>query len=141
LRGYSRCTGPGCLLCAVGRRCDPHDLLPVYDPVARAVAVLPVSANMRPGALKPQLLPVLQRVKAREKVMLILRKTDRTTFSVDVFSLLQGADDGAAVTASFFESFAAGRIELAAVYPAHSRERLANVPEIAAIMRARGVTA
>src|SRR5262249_45348854 len=50
-RGFIHCPGDGCLLCRIGRKSEVRDLLPVYDAVARAVGVLPISESLRPNAL------------------------------------------------------------------------------------------
>ena len=57
---YAACNGAGCLLCRIGRDKVTRRLLPVYLPAARAVAVLPVSPNRRPGSLGPQLAEALK---------------------------------------------------------------------------------
>jgi hypothetical protein len=140
LRGYVRCGGPGCLLCRVGRQKETRDLLPVYDVLARAVAVLPVSPNLRPHALKPQLMDVLRKLKDSQRVLVAVRKLDRARYHVAILPLPEGADDGAAKIAAFLELFSAGGVDLADVYPKVSNDDLAAVPEIAAHLRARGIT-
>jgi hypothetical protein len=140
LRGYVACNGDGCLLCRVGQRADARDLLPVYDPLARAVAVLPVSPSMRPGALRPQLFPVLARLKADSRVLLVVRKPDRTHHEVTLQELPGDADAGEDQVADFLEAYEAGGIDLGAVYPRLTNVQLAAVPELAAAMKLRGVT-
>jgi hypothetical protein len=63
-REFVRCNGPHCIRCRIGQQPDTRDLLPVFDVIARTVAVLPVSPNQRPRALRPELFPVLQRLVA-----------------------------------------------------------------------------
>src|SRR5262249_19640382 len=106
LRGYVRCHGTGCLLCRIGRQPDVRDLLPVYHVIGQARAVLPISPTLPPQALKPQLLPALQRLKAGERVLLALRKIDKLRYSVTTLPLTDDADDGADQVADFL-----GRVE------------------------------
>jgi hypothetical protein len=140
LQGYVRCPGDACLLCRVGRRREQRDLLPVYDPIARAVGVLAISPNIRPHALRPQLMPILRQLKAGQRVLFTVRKTDRTGYAVASRPLLEGADDGAEKVVGFLERFDAGGVELAAVYAQPSSEELANIPEVAAMLKLRGIT-
>ena len=60
IKGYVRCIEPECLLCRLGRHPEKRDLWPVYDVLARAVAVLPISPSLRPHALRSQLFPALR---------------------------------------------------------------------------------
>jgi hypothetical protein len=138
LPGYVRCNGPGCLLCRIGRKEDTRDLWPVYDVVARAVGVLPVPGNMRPQALKPQLIGVLERLKADERLLLAIRKLDRYRFSVSTLPLQKGADDGADVIADFMERYEAGAVDLCCIYPRLSNEQVTALPEVATILKVRG---
>jgi hypothetical protein len=141
LQGYLRCSGPECLLCHIGRHRDQRDLLPVYDPIARAVGVLPISPSMRPPALRPQLTPILRQMRAGQRVLITVRKTDRTGYAVAATPLCEGADDGAEAILKFLARFDAGGVELAAVFPQPTAEELAAVPEIAAMMRIKGLKA
>jgi hypothetical protein len=140
LRGYVRCNGEGCLLCRVGRQTELRDLLPVYDVIGGAVGVLPVSPNLRPHALRPQLTPVLRRLKANERVLLAVRKIDRTRYNVTTLPLPDDADDGADKILEFLEQFGAGAIDLGAIYQKLTDEELADVPEIATTLKVRGIT-
>jgi hypothetical protein len=140
LRGFVSCTRNDCLLCRIGRKADERDLLPVYDSVARAVAVLAVSPSIRPGALRPQLGPALQRVNAGERVLVGITKLDQVRFAVATYDLPDDADDGADRIASFLDGFKRGEIDLASVYPVMTKEELAMVSEIAATMKLKGIT-
>jgi hypothetical protein len=139
LPGYVRCNGPGCLLCRIGRKEDTRDLWPVYVVAARAVGVLPVPGNMRPQALKPQLIGVLKRLKADERPLLAIRKLDRYRFSVSTLPLQKGADDGADVIADFLERYESGAIDLGCVYPRLSNEQVTALPEVATVLKVRGI--
>jgi hypothetical protein len=140
MRGYVTCNQEGCLLCRVGRKADQRDLLPVYDPLAKGVGVLAVSPSLRPQALKPQLAPVLRRVRANERLLLSIRKEDATSYSVTSCTLPEHADDGADVILRFLERYDAGGVELRSVYPRLSNEELSRVREVGLILTTLGMT-
>jgi hypothetical protein len=139
MRGYYRCGGPGCTLCRIGRSVEKRDLLPVYDPIARKVMVLPVSPNMRPGALKPQLVPILAKLKSNQRVLISVSKPDRATYRVMSNPLPDNADDGADAILEFLGMYDGGAIELCSVYPLLSEGQLVEVPEVATSLRALGL--
>jgi hypothetical protein len=138
-RGYVRCNGAGCLLCRVGRKADSRDLLPVYDVVARAVAVLAVPPNVRPQALKPQLLPILARVAANERVLLALSKVDSYRYRATPLPLPDEADDGAEQIGEFLGRLESGSADLTAAILRLSNEELAAIPEVGTMAKVRGV--
>jgi hypothetical protein len=138
--GYVRCNRPDCLLCKIGRQPDTRDLLPVYDVVSGAVGVLAVSPNLRPHALKPQLTPVLRQLKDNQRVLVGLRKLDKMRYHVVTLPLPADADDGAQTIAGFLAQFESGAIDLGAIYPQKSNEDLAEIPEIATLVKLRGIT-
>jgi hypothetical protein len=142
VRGYLHCNQGDCLLCRIGRQADPRCLWPVYDYIGRFVAVLPVSDNQRPQALRPQLMPVLRRLKAGGEPFLIgLRKHDAGQFRLSMLPLPAGADDGAAVIKAFQERLESGALDLGVAYRRLANADLAAIPEVAAEMRARGIAA
>src|SRR5262249_9725003 len=138
--GYVRCPGADCLLCRVGREPDTRDLLPVFDPVAKTVAVLAVSPNMRPQALKPQLTPVLRMLRDDRRVLAGIKKLDRSRYTVATFDMPADADDGAAEIQKFVEAFEAGSLDPRSVYRQMSNEELATIPEVASQMRLRSIS-
>jgi hypothetical protein len=139
LRGYCRCNGPQCTLCRIGRNRESRDLLPVYDPVAREVVVLPVSPSLRPGALKPQLMHVLEQVKNNKSLLVTVRKPDRATFSVTVTPLPENADDGCDVILDFLQKYDSGGCELCSIYSLLGNQQLAVIPEIVSTLRTLGM--
>jgi hypothetical protein len=142
LRGYVHCLGADCLLCRVGRQPEVRDLWPVYDVQSRAVAVLPISPNLRPWALRPQLAPLLRQLQQGSGQLVIgIRRQDAGRFTVASYAPREGADDGAAAVRAFREQFDAGRVDLAGVFPRLANEELARLPEVAVAMRTRGIQA
>jgi hypothetical protein len=141
MRGYVRCTGGDCLLCQLNRQCEVRDLLPVYSPVERAVVVLPISPNMRPAALRPQLVPLLQQLQrdGGRPPLVGIRRIDVGRYTVSSLPLPADADDGAPVIKAFRTGMDSGEIDLAATYSAPIRQELAMLPDIVAAMRARGL--
>jgi hypothetical protein len=140
IRGYVRCVGPDCLLCRLGRHPEIRDLWPVFDILARAVAVLPISPSMRPHALRSQLFPALRRMANGEgPLLLAVRKDGNSKFLLSALPLPEGADDGRAVIGPFCEQLKAGQVDLASAFPAIPNVELAMIDEVSLIMRAKGL--
>ena len=135
---YVHCTGPGCPLCRCGREQVRRHLLPVYDPMARAVRVLPVSTSLRPGALWPQLAATL---RAAEPQVVFVTRIQGDRHRVAVVPLAADVDAGEAEVAEFKDQYEAGRVALESVYPRIAAHDLAALPEVAAMLRLKGVAA
>ncbi len=141
IRGYTQCHGESCLLCQIGRSKDTRDLVPAYDLVDREVGVLLVSPNLRPHALRPQLQPILERVGRGEPPFLVtVRKAGLANFVVTTLPLPEGGDNGSRTIASFCDRLKSGDIELTAAIQSLPNSILADIPDIATVMRARGIT-
>lgn len=138
VHGYVHCNGEGCVLCQVGRQVDERDLLPVYDPIAKAVAVLSVSPNLRPHALRPQVAPILKAMRDGSRAILAIRRIDPMRFKVNALPLPDGADDGAGVIKDFLRHFDQGEIDLRSVYLTIDNAELKNIPEIAMTLKLKG---
>ena len=139
-RGYARCPGNGCGLCKVGKKLERRDLLPVYDPVAKRVAVLAVSPSLRPGALAPLLMTHLATVKSGGTPLLGLRKSGPYTFSVTPYPTPAGTDLGIEAITAFREAFEDGTVRLQDVFPVLDAAAVAAIPELAAHAKLVGVT-
>ncbi len=138
-RGFTRCATAGCILCLIGKRADPRHLLPVFDPLAKRVAVLPVPPAQRPGSLAPLLLPLLRRVQAGELFIVgVARKSD-FSYAVRTLPLPDDADVGAALIPEFAAELEAGRVDLTASYPVMTAADVFSVPELAAEAALRGI--
>jgi hypothetical protein len=144
-RGFQRCAGDECLLCGIGRAKEERDLLPVYDAVAKQVAVMPISPNIRPHALRPQLMPILRRLKEQDgsalaaRTVLVIRKPDTTRFEISTSVLPPDAEDGSSQIAAFLEQLQEGTIRLDNVFPLLPAEELTAIPEVAESMRLKGI--
>jgi hypothetical protein len=136
IRGYLTCNGRKCVICRVGRQVDVRALLPVYHPATQSIAVLPISSSSRPGALRPQLLPIL---RSGRRVAIAIRKPDRAVFLVSEIELRDGMDDGARIVKDFLDRWRDSKVDLASVYPRYDNAVLAAVPAIAAILRFKGI--
>jgi hypothetical protein len=136
INDYVICNGPGCILCKIGREKSVRRLLPVYLPASGVVGVLPVSPSLRPRALWPQLVEAMK--DGTEKVLFISR-IQSDGFSVSAVSLPEDADAGEATIAAFLKDYEAGRIELASVYPHVDNDALAAIPEIARMLKLKGI--
>jgi hypothetical protein len=140
IRGFVRCIEPDCLLCRLGRHPEIRDLWPVYDVLGRAVAVLPISQNERPHALRPQVSPALRRMANGEgPLLLTVRKDGKTKFIMSAKPLPEGADDGRAVIGPFCERLKAGQVDLASAFPAFPNAELAMIDEVSLMMKTKGV--
>jgi hypothetical protein len=138
--GYVGCNGTDCLLCKIGRKLETRDCLPAYDLLAKKVGVVPVTTNMRPGALKPQLIPHMDRVAKGERYVLAVRKLDKYRFGVESLALQENADDGAQQMAVYQKEYEAGAISPASIYSQVTNEVIASLPEVKTMMAARGIT-
>jgi hypothetical protein len=136
VQGYVHCNGPDCLLCRIGRKHEVRTLLPVYLPTSRSVAVLAISPSCRPGALRPQLMPILRTGK---RVALMISRPDKTTFKVGPVELQEGVDDGAEIIAHFLDRWEAGQVDLTAVFPRLDNHAVAELASVATMMKFKGV--
>jgi hypothetical protein len=136
INGYVHCNGDSCLLCRTGRSQDERTLLPVYLPTSRSVAVLAISPSSRPGALRPQVMPIL---RSGKRVALLIRRLDRVAFKVGTVELQDGMDDGAEIIAGFLARWQAGQVDLAAVYPRLDNQDLAGLAGVAALMQLKRI--
>jgi hypothetical protein len=134
-KGNIQCAGAGCPICQAGKAADERRLLPVYDVIAQAVRVLPVSPNMRPWALAPQLRPVLRRVEAGEKPVIGVTRNDRYECTVSTYTWVEDGGRAAQAIAAFFEGYQAGTVDLAAVYPRVDADEMARFGDVAQISR------
>jgi hypothetical protein len=105
-------------------------------PANRRVAVLAISPSSRPGALRPQILPLLT---ADKRLVLLINKPDRIRFAVSTTPLVEGMDDGARAISVFQERYEAGDVDLTAVYPKLPNRDLARSPSIATMLRLKGI--
>jgi hypothetical protein len=136
LRSYVQCNTPCCVLCRAGRKADERALLPVYLPAVGAVGVLPISPSIRPGSLRPQVMPIL---KSGPRVVMLISRADNVKFDVSTVNLTEDMDDGAAVIKRFMDRWEAGEVKLSSVYPRFDNRTLAELPGIAAILKIKGV--
>jgi hypothetical protein len=140
VKGFVHCGGGDCLLCRVGEHATTYELLPVFDPVEELVVVLPYTLNLRPQALRPQLLPILTRVKAGDRLLVAIRKSGQFIFAVSDSSLPKDANDGASQIAAFLDLVNSNAVDPGSVYLRLSAKDLAAVPEIARKMTLKGIT-
>jgi hypothetical protein len=73
-----------------------------------------------------------------EKALFISR-IQSDGFSVSAVSLPDDADAGETTIAAFLKDYEAGRIELASVYPHVDNQSLAAIPEIARMLKLKGI--
>ena len=140
-RGYVHCNGEPCILCQVGRSKEIRDLLPAYDVADQLVGVLAISPNVRPQALRPQLMPLLQRVAANELPFCAsIKNTGLGKFSVSTSPLNAIANDGAGVIKTFLEQLEAGKQDLSTVMSRVDNRTLADIREVRAVMEAKGIS-
>ena len=135
INSYVICNGPNCVLCRIGRSSAQKLLLPVYLPTTGRVGILPVSRSLRPFALLPQIAAVLK----AGKPMVIFIVRDGGKFTVASTELTADMDGGDAAIKQFQDDYAAGKIDLTAVYPRIDNEVLAAIDEIAKMTALKGV--
>jgi hypothetical protein len=140
MREFVRCNAPDCVLCRVNRRQDVRDLLPVFDHVKGQLALLPVSPNMRPGALRPLLTEPLRRVQNGERLVVHVRRGDNTMHEVAVAPVSpKVAERAATAIADFDRRMQAGVVDLAAAYSTLSNDTLAKLETIRLLQEAGSV--
>jgi hypothetical protein len=136
IRSYVHCNGEGCVLCRIGRTPEQRLLLPVYVPASRSIGVLAISPSSSPGALRPQLLPIL---RSPRRMAVTIRRKDRVAFQVNAFELQEDVDDGGDVIAEFAQRWDAGLVDLTVIYPRRSNHELAEFSGIAAVMKLKRI--
>ena len=135
INGYVVCNGPDCVLCRIGRRRDQRLLLPVYQPTAGCVGILPVSRSLRPFALLPQISNVLK----TEKPLVMFVTFEKFKYKVSTGELQEDVDGGEKAIRRFLEDYADGDLNLTSVYPTIDNEQLSNVEEIGRMMKLKGI--
>jgi len=136
IRGYVHCNGEGCALCRLGRPKEERALLPVYLPAQGTIGVIPISPSSRPGALRPQLLPLL---RSEKKLVVFIKKADQLTFSVGSSEMDPKDHRGDRRIEDFQKKLEAGELDLTSVYPRMSNEALARVPGIGTMLTLKGI--
>jgi hypothetical protein len=136
INSYVLCNGANCLLCRIGRKKEERLLIPVYVPTKEAVAVLAVSTNKRPGALLPQIGPLL-----RDGPRLAFLSRHGGIFKVKGAAIPDDADRGEVAVKRFVEAHSAGTIDLTKVFLTIENEYLAQVREIASMVKLKGLSA
>lgn len=140
LSGFLRCNGGSCALCQAGKNMDERVLLPVYVCNTAAVEILAISPNCRPGALRPQILPLLQAMAGGEPpVIALISKPDRLTFKVTQVQTAPHHSLGEAMVKEFMEFWKADLIDPASVYPKMDNTVLSSIPGIATMLQLKGM--
>ena len=135
IKSYVVCNGPDCVLCRIGRRRDQRLLLPVYQPAAGCVGILPVSRSLRPFALLPQVIHVLK--AGKPMVMFVTREGGK--YAVSTIDLMEDVDGGEGAIKTFIEDYDGGELNLTSIYPTIDNEQLSNVEEIGRMMKLKGI--
>ncbi len=100
------------------------------------MGVLSLSRSLRPFALLPQLGPVL---KASNPMVAFVRREQRTKFIVSTKALADDVDSGEEQIRLFQQDYEAGRVSLRSVYPSLDNSQLAQVSEIAQMIKLKGL--
>jgi hypothetical protein len=141
LNSFCRCNGDSCVLCQAGRNLEERVLLPVYVLNRADVEILPVSPSSRPGALRPQILPLLQSMaESTTPVVALASKPDRMTFKVTRVEANQHHCLGDAAIKKFMEAWEAGQIDPVSVYQKMDNAVLSSIPGVATKLAIKGAT-
>lgn len=104
------------------------------------VSGLAITPNQRPHALRPQLAPILKRLKSGpERVVVSVRQDERWNMHVGSTPLQPGVEDGASAVAEFLKQYSEGGIDLSGIYGRLDNESLAEIPEVHKVLAARGL--
>jgi len=140
LNSFVQCNGESCVLCQAGKNVDERVLLPVYVLNKASVEILPISPSSRPGALRPQILPLLQAMgDDKTPVVALVSKPDRMTFKVTRIQANSYHSLGEAVIKDFMERWEAGKIDPTSVYPKMDNAILSSIPGIATMLQIKGM--
>jgi len=140
-KGYVHCNGEGCVLCLAGKSVEQRALLPAYVPSRRTVEILAISPNSNPGALRPQILPLIEEMaESSTPVFALVSKSDRTTYKVARVQMGPQHDTGKSVFEDFLKRWEAGQIDPAKVFPQLDNAALASIPGIATMLQFKEVT-
>lgn len=135
--GYVRCNEDGCVMCRAGRVPETRYLLPVYSFNLKSVGVLSIPSSSHPGALLPQLMPLLRKGGI---TVCTIRKPDQRTFEVTVGRDLPDNFAGKDVIEAFVKRMAAKEINLTDAFPSLSNAELAEIPAIKTMLDLKGIT-
>jgi hypothetical protein len=138
-RGYLQCVGDTCPLCRLRNKRTKMCLYPVYDPVKRAVRLLPVSENERPGALLPALRMVLERVMNGERLLIGVCKADRTQFTIESYNWTTSLKEADERINTFKDAVKNGTATIGNLYMRLTVNELAALPDIAESLRLKGL--
>jgi hypothetical protein len=138
--GYCHCNGHDCVLCRTGHEKVVRDLWPVFDLVEQTVGVVPITPNMRAFTLRPQLFPILRQAKEGKERLLVTIRFDKPRYHVSCTPLPADTADGAAQIQQFMNRLAAKDIDLGSVYQRFANPELAEIPEVAIRLKAKGIT-
>jgi hypothetical protein len=119
-----RCNGWPCLLCKRGYRRGGTDLLPVYDPAARAPGVL----ELRRGeaSLHAQISPLLPAVRGDSPLLVNLRMLMPWVYTVTRLGLPADAGQITGLLSELERRHEQGQIDVRGIYPAVPDEVLAS---------------
>ena len=136
LNDYVACNGENCHLCKIGREKVTRRLLPVFLPASHAVGVLPVGTSLRPRSLWPQLVNIL---KDGSRKAVFVSRVQGDSYTVTAVPLQDDVEDGADAIKTFLENHQKGTVRLESVFPVVTNEQLAALPEIAAMLKLKGI--
>lgn len=140
ISSYVQCNGIDCDLCKIGNYKATRLLLPVFDPVGRKMAVLPIGDSIKPGSLAPQITrETAEAQKNGGKRVLFISRMNNNTFAVRSSELPDTVDDGASQIKEFIEMQNHGEFELASVYPSYSNQELRKIDDIREQLKLRGL--
>jgi hypothetical protein len=133
IKDYVHCNGDDCVLCKIGRQKSEKSLMPVYDPVTKKIAILPLSLSLKPYALLPQMKSVLK-VENRQ---IVFASCSNFKFKVASSDLAEDMDDGADVIRGFQDQN--GFEDIASIYPRYENSVLKSIPAIETRLQLKGI--
>ena len=75
-----------------------------------------------------------------QRVLVGIRRLDKSRYTVTTYDLGDNADDGATEIQKFVEVFTAGTLDPRSLYAQRSNEELAAIPELGNLMRLRCIS-
>lgn len=134
-KSYTFCNGPNCIFDKLGRKNQLKFHLPVFRVLTGDIAILAISESMRPLALRPQIQNILSSGK-RQGVFI---SRDGYDYNVDPFDITSDMDSGEEVIKNFLAAHPDGDFDVSGLYRQVSNEEMADIPEIANLMKIKGI--
>ena len=130
-RGFVRCNGVGCPLCAADFGKWTKVVFPVYNPVTRRIELLAVDDQRDPASALAQILAIMG--DNPSEMVLVLMRHVNFNYTMTEKKLSPSMRPNPQIIERFKAERESG-LDLASIYPQKSNEELREIPEIAMVL-------